>query len=74
MVLSPGIVALKDLALPTILRRSARLALRTLGEAATIYDIVQARPDLVEFSPCLAELLLEDPLVQSPDGKYFILS
>lgn len=73
-VLSPGIVALKDLALPTILRRSARLALRTLGEAATIYDIVQARPDLVEFSPCLAELLLEDPLVQSPDGKYFILS
>jgi hypothetical protein len=72
-VLSPGIVALKDLALPSILRRSARQALRAAGKAVTVYDIVQARQDLVEFAPCLAELLLTDPLVQSPDGKYFVL-
>lgn len=72
-VLKPGIVALKDLALPSILRRSARQALRDVGEAVTIQDIVQARQDLVEFAPCLAELLLTDPLVQSPDGKYFVL-
>ncbi len=72
-VLSPGIVALKDLALPSILRRSARQALRAAGKAVTVCDIVQARQDLVEFAPCLAELLLTDPLVQSPDGKYFVL-
>jgi hypothetical protein len=72
-VLSPGIVALRDLALPSILMRSARQALRAAGEAVTIQDVVRARPDLAEFSECLAELLLEDPLVQSPDGTYFIL-
>lgn len=72
-VLSPGIVALKALSLPSILRRSARQALRAAGEAVTVYDIVQRRQDLVEFAPCLPELLLSDPLVQSPDGKYFKL-
>ena len=72
-VLPPGIVALKDLSLPSILRRSARQALRDRKEPSTIYDIVHARADLVEFAPCLADLLLADPLVQSPDGEYFIL-
>lgn len=73
-VLRPGIVALRDLALPAILMRSARQALRAAGEAVTIQDVVRARPDLAEFTDCLAELLLEDPLVQSPDGTYFILA
>ena len=73
-ILAPGIVALKDLSLPSILMRSARQALRAAGEAVTITDVVRARPDLAEFSHCLAELLQVDPLVQSPDGKYFILA
>jgi hypothetical protein len=73
-VLSPGIVALRDLSLPSILMRSARQALRAAGEAVTIRDVVRARPHLAEFSDCLAGLLLEDPLVQSPDGEYFILA
>lgn len=72
-LLAPGIVALKDLALPSILMRSARQALRSAREAVTIDDVVRARPDLAEFTDCLAELLMDDPLVQSPDGKYFVL-
>lgn len=72
-ILAPGIVALKDLCLPAILMRSARQALRAAGEAVTIQDVVRERPDLAEFSDCLAELLLDDPLVQSPDGKYFVM-
>ncbi|MFT7535696.1 MAG: hypothetical protein ACI85K_001649 [Hyphomicrobiaceae bacterium] len=73
-ILTPGIVALKDLSLPSILMRSARQALRAAGEAVTIQDVVRARPDLAEFTHCLAELLQDDPLVQTPDGKYFILA
>lgn len=73
-ILTPGIVALKDLSLPTILMRSARQALRAAGEAVTISDVVRARPDLAEFTHCLAEILQADPLVQTPDGKYFILA
>lgn len=72
-VLEPGIVALADLALPQSLRRSARQALRKSGRAVTIPELVRARPELAEFRPCLARLLLDDPLVQSPDGIYFVL-
>ena len=43
-------------------------------KAVTIEDVVRARPDLAEFTHCLAELLQQDPLVQSPDGKYFVLT
>ena len=72
-MLEPGIVALADLALPQGLRRSARQALRKSGRAVTIPELVRARPELAEFRPCLARLLLDDPLVQSPDGIYFVL-
>jgi hypothetical protein len=68
------IVALESMSLPTVLRKSARQALRALGEAVTIDDLAHVRADLVEFVECLPELLLSDPLVQSPDGKYFILA
>ena len=73
-MLPGGTVALESLSLPSILMRSARKALRDAGEAVTIADVVRARPDLAEFVDCLAELLVEDPLVQSPDGKYFLLA
>ncbi|HEB53505.1 MAG TPA: hypothetical protein ENI87_09655 [bacterium] len=72
-VLAPGIIALKSLQLPASLARRARQALRQAGEALTIADVVRARPELAEFTDCLAELLLADPLVQSPDGRYFVL-
>ena len=73
-VLAPNIVALEDLALPRILARSGRQALRELGEVVTIDDVLRVRPDLSAFRECLAELLANDPLVQSPDGRYFVLS
>jgi len=73
-VLAPNIVALEDLALPSILGRSARQALRELDEVVTLDDVLRVRPDLSAFRECLAELLLRDPLVQSPDGRYFVLS
>jgi len=73
-ILPPDIVALSNLSLPSILMRSARKALREAGEAVTIADVVRARPDLAEFAGCLAELLSEDPLVQTPDGVYFVLA
>ncbi|MFK7739647.1 MAG: hypothetical protein AB8H80_04925 [Planctomycetota bacterium] len=73
-LLEPGIIALKSLALTSTLRRSARCALRELGRAVTIPEIVRHRSDLAEFRPCLAHLLVRDALVQSPDGVYFVLA
>jgi hypothetical protein len=72
-VLPSGIVALDHLSLTTTLLRSARQALRDAGEPVTVEDVVRARPDLAEFADCLGELLGKDPLVQSPDGNYFVL-
>jgi hypothetical protein len=73
-VLAPNIVALEDLALPRILARSGRQALRQLGEVVTIDDVLRVRPDLSAFRECLADLLRNDPLVQSPDGRYFVIA
>lgn len=73
-VLAPAIVALKDLQLPSILTRSARQALRELGEVVTLDEVLRVRPDLAPFRECVRELLRQDPLVQSPDGRYFVLA
>ncbi|MCB9877262.1 MAG: hypothetical protein H6835_06625 [Planctomycetes bacterium] len=73
-VLAPGIIALAELALPQRLLRAARQALRELDEAVTVADVLRARPELAEFADCLADLLGNDPLVQSPDGCYFKLA
>lgn len=72
-VLPPDIVALDSLALPAALMRTARQALRDAGEPLTVDDVVRARPDLAEFGACLADVLSRDPLVQTPDGRYFLL-
>ena len=72
-VLPSGIVALADIGLVSTLRRLARQALRELDEAVTVRDVVRARPELAEFTDCLAEILSRDPLVLSPDGAYFKL-
>ncbi len=73
-VLAPNIVALEDLHLPRALARSARQALRELGEPRTLEEVLRERPELTGFRGCLAELLMDDPLVQSPDGRYFVLA
>ena len=43
-VLAPNIVALKDLHLPRALARSARQALRDIGEAVTVDDVIVDEP------------------------------
>ena len=73
-VLELGIVALEDLRLTSILTRSARQALRELGEVVTLDEVLRVRPDLAPFRECVRELLRQDPLVQSPDGRYFVLA
>lgn len=72
-VLPGGIVALRERTLAATLQRHARRELRAAGVQLTVEEIVQKRPDLREFSACLAELLQRDPLVQSPDGQRFCL-
>ena len=54
-------------------KHSLRLG-RLIGDLFELSKLESAtiRPELEPFS--LAELLQDDPLVQSPDGKYFILS
>jgi hypothetical protein len=72
-ILPGGIVALKTLDLTRTVRRTLRQALRESGIAVTIDEVLRARPDLAEFTPCLAALLGTDPLVQTPDGVHFML-
>ena len=56
------------------LRRTVRQALREAGKVLSVDEVVQARPELAAFADCLGELLRGDPLVQSPDGRHFVLA
>lgn len=67
----PGVVALRTLGLGGWLLRRARNALREAGVPITVDEILAERPELTEFGPSIAELLLQDPLVQTPDGARF---
>jgi hypothetical protein len=73
-VLAGHLVAQKSARLPSQLLRIARQALRELDEAVTLREVLAARPELAQFEHCLAELLGQDPLVQTPDGTYFKLA
>lgn len=72
-VLPGGVVSLRERTLAATLQRLARRELRAAGVQLTVEEIVRKRPDLQEFTACLAELLQRDPLVQSPDGQRFCL-
>lgn len=72
-VLPGDVVALRDRSLATSLLRLARQELRDAGVQLTVQEILAQRPDLAEFSGCLAGLLHSDPLVQSQDGRRFCL-
>ena len=41
---------------------------------ALLDEVLRVRPDLAPFRECVRELLRQDPLVQSPDGRYFVLA
>lgn len=72
-VLPGDIVARADLALGQRVLRTVRQALREAGVPLTVDDVLQARPELSEFAPCLAKLLANDPLVQSAGDELFML-
>jgi hypothetical protein len=73
-VLPGGIVAAAELELTQRLRRTVRQALREAGTVLSVEDVLQARPELAAFAGCLGELLSGDPLLQSPDGRHFVLA
>ena len=73
-VLPGGIVANAEVELTQNLRRTVRQALREAGKVLSVDEVVQARPELAAFADCLGELLRGDPLVQSPDGRHFVLA
>lgn len=72
-VLPGGIVASAELELTQRLRRTVRQALRESGTVLSIEEVLEARPELAAFAGCLGELLSGDPLLQSPDGRHFVL-
>ncbi|MEQ1630981.1 MAG: DNA-directed RNA polymerase subunit alpha C-terminal domain-containing protein [Planctomycetota bacterium] len=70
-VLPGGYVARSVLGLIGWLMRRARTALREANIPITVAELLAQKPELAEFTPCLAELLRHDPLVQTPDGQRF---
>ncbi len=72
-VLPGDIVARADLGLAQRVLRTVRRALRDAGVPLTVDDVLQAKPELGEFAPCLATLLQNDPLVQSAGDELFML-
>ena len=72
-VLPGGLVGRADLNLTNALRRAVRGALREAQRAMSVDEIVRARPELAEFTSCLAALLIDDPLVEGSDGGHFAL-
>ncbi|MBM4060530.1 MAG: hypothetical protein FJ265_05475 [Planctomycetes bacterium] len=72
-VLPGGLVCRRGTGVAAELLRAARQALRAAEVPLTVADIVRARPDLVEFTDCLRELLAGDPLVRAADSDRFAL-
>jgi len=70
-VLPGGIIALSEHALGSTLLKLARNALRSASVLLTAEEIIRQRPELAEFTASLTDLLRQDPLVQSPDGRRF---
>jgi hypothetical protein len=67
-VLPGGYIARQERGLIGWLLRRARNALREAGMPISVQEILAERPELAEFQACLAGLLGQDPLVQTPDG------
>ena len=70
-VLPGGFVSRSVLGLVGWLMRRARTALREASIPITVSELLAQRPELAEFTECLADLLRHDPLVQTPDGQRF---
>jgi hypothetical protein len=73
-VLPGGVIASAELELTQRLRRTVRQALREAGTVLSVEEVLQARPELGAFAGCLGELLRGDPLLQTPDGRHFVLA
>ena len=67
-------IASAELELTQRLRRTVRQALREAGTVLSVEEVLQARPELGAFAGCLGELLRGDPLLQTPDGRHFVLA
>jgi len=66
-----GMVAQASLGLMGWIQQRARDALRVCDQPMTADEVLAERPDLAEFRTSLAQLLEQDPLVQSADGLHF---
>lgn len=68
----PGdMVAQASLGLMGWIQQRAREALRLYRNPMTADEVLAERPDLAEFRTSLAQLLEQDPLVQTSDGLHF---
>lgn len=72
-LLADQIVCRRGLHLGSSLLRTVRHTLREAGTPLTVDEILQARPELGEFAGCLHDLIVGDPLLQTPDGARFTL-
>ena len=70
-LLPGGLVARAELGLGGWIQHRVRECLRQADTALSPEEVLAESPELAAFSDCLEELLLEDPMVQSPDGVHF---
>lgn len=70
-LLPGGLVAQRSLGLGGWIQHRAREALREMGTALTIGEVLAEHPELAAFEECLAELLGNDPMVVSDDGIHY---
>jgi hypothetical protein len=73
-LLPGGWIAAPGTGLARWIQRTAREILRSHLGGLTHQQIVAERPELAEFRECLAELLEQDPLVQTADGLHYQLA
>jgi hypothetical protein len=68
----PGeILAEPELELGGWIQARARDALRCASMPMTVDEILVEEPELAEFSDCMRELLRQDPMVQTADGRRY---
>jgi len=70
-LLPGGLVAQRSLGLAGWIQHRAREALRETGAQLTIHEVLAENPELAAFEDCLAELLGQDPMVESDDGVHY---
>lgn len=72
-MLCDDLVAQRARGLKAWIQQRAREAIRRCLRGLTPVEILAEVPELADFRDCLAQVVADDPMVQSPDGQRYVV-